>query len=83
MFILDVGVESRVAKIPFAADADVVAFHRVVSGSAFAPGHELLLTLVITLLLVHIYPLFINCKYKRRVCNDHLCLTNIFLSVFS
>lgn len=53
MLIFDMGIESRIAEVSFAADADVVSLHGVVSGSSFSSGDELVLTLVHSLLGVH------------------------------
>ena len=52
MLIFDMSVESWIAEISFAADTDVVTFHRVVSGPSFPPGNELFLTFERTLLWV-------------------------------
>jgi hypothetical protein len=51
MFVLNVSVKSGVAEVPFTADADIVTFHGVVSGTALSSRLELLLTLVVACLL--------------------------------
>lgn len=43
MFVLDMGIEGGITQIFFSADAGVVSFHGVVSGSSFPSGYELFL----------------------------------------
>ena len=43
MFVLDMGIEGGIAQVFFSADAGVVSFHGVVSGSSFPSGDELFL----------------------------------------
>ncbi len=52
MFIFDVGIECGVAEISFSADADIISFHGVISGSSFSSGDELFLAFERALFLV-------------------------------